>query len=60
MFPPLVGSYAIQIHTNVTSYDRYVYRNNRFDQGILDPAPYVGLIACGSTGAVPTSWKAAC
>ena len=60
VFPPLVGSYAIQIHTNVTSYDRYVYRNNRFDQGILDPAPYVGLIACGSTGAVPTSWKAAC
>ena len=60
VFPPLVGSYAIQIHTNVTSYDRYVYRNNRFDQGILDPAPYVGLIACGSTGAVPTSWKATC
>ncbi len=60
VFPPLVGSYAIQIHTNVTSYDRYVYRNNRFDQGILDPAPYVGLIACGSTGSVPASWKVAC
>ena len=50
VFPPLVGSYAIQIHTNVTSYDRYVYRSNRFDQGILDPAPYVGLIACGNAG----------
>ena len=42
IFPPVVGSYAIQIHTNVTSYDHYIYRNNRFDQPILDPAPYHG------------------
>ena len=33
VFPPLVGSYAIQIHTNVTSYDRYVYRTTGSTRG---------------------------
>ena len=60
IFPPVVGSYAIQIHANVTSYDHYIFRNNRFDQGIMDSAPYMGLIACGNTGQTDASWKAAC
>jgi hypothetical protein len=59
-FQPVEGTYAIQIHLNVSTYANWVIRNNRFDQGILDLGTYVNLSACGNTGQVPSSWKASC
>jgi hypothetical protein len=60
IFWPVDGSYAIQIHANVSTYSNWVIRNNRFDQGILAPGTYVNLSACGNTGQVSSSWKASC
>jgi hypothetical protein len=60
IFEPVDGSFAIQIHTNVATYANWVIRNNRFDQGILDQPRYSNLVACGNSGQVSSSWKAAC
>jgi hypothetical protein len=60
IFPRLVGSYAIQVHGNVNPIDGWVLRNNRFDQGVLNQAPFTNLTACGNSGAVPPSWEAPC
>jgi hypothetical protein len=60
IFPPVIGSYAIQVHGNVNPIDGWVIRTSRFDQGVLNQAPFTNLTACGNTGSVPTSWKAPC
>lgn len=60
VFPPVIGTFAIQIHTNVQTYTDWQIKGNQFDQPILDPGNYVNLKACGNTGQVPASWKAAC
>ena len=54
------GSYTIQIHSNVTSYNAWQIKNSRFDQAIADSAPFVNSVLCGNSGAVPASWKTAC
>jgi chitodextrinase len=60
VFPPLVGTYAIQAHSNVATYSNWTIKNNRFDQPLLLPGNFSGLVACGNTGQVPSSWQVSC
>jgi hypothetical protein len=60
IFEPVIGTYAIQTHTNVATGQSWVIRSNRFDQPVTMPASLPGLIACGNTGQVPVSWQSAC
>lgn len=54
------ATYSVQIHANITQYKDWTIKNNRFDQPVLDQAPYVNLVACGNTGQVPSSWQSPC
>lgn len=60
VFEPVNGTYAIQIHQNVSQYDSWTIRNNRFDQPVLDYPRYTNLVACGNTGQVDASWQTPC
>lgn len=60
IFPRVIGSYAIQVHSNVNPIDGWVVRRSRFDQGVLNQAPFTNLTACGNTGSVPSSWMIPC